>query len=72
MTTVAEIVKGSKTSKFSSYRENVFYYVTDSGFVFTIPADDVAGATLLPEDKTIFFMRWIRKQLGYNKESESV
>lgn len=67
MRTVADIVKGSKVSNFSSYREGVFYYVTDNDFYFTIPLEDVTGATLAAQDKTIFFMRWIRKQLEANE-----
>lgn len=66
MNSVAEIIKGSKVSRFTHYREGTFYYVTDSGFHFMIPLDDVDGATLLAEDKTIFFMRWIRKQFEAN------
>lgn len=62
MNSVAEIIKGSKVSDFLHYREGAFYYCTDSGFHFVIPLEDIDGATLLAQDKTIFFMRWIRKQ----------
>lgn len=64
--TVAEIIKASKTSSFQYYREGNFYYKTDAGFEFVIPLDDISGATLNAEEKTIFFMRWIRKQLATN------
>lgn len=60
---VAEIIKNSKTSKFLYYREHNFHYITDQGFEFIVPLYDIAGATLQAEDKTIFFMRWIRKQV---------
>lgn len=59
--TTAQIVKGSKVSRFVKYRNGTFWYVTDSGFEFIIQAQEMAGVTLLAEDKTIFFMRWIRK-----------
>ncbi len=59
----ADIVKNSKISKFVQFRENTFIYKTDSGFTFTIPLEDIKGATLLNEDKTILFMRWIRKEV---------
>lgn len=61
--TTAEIFKSSKITKFTHYREGNFYYETDSGFSFVVPLEDVTGATLNAEDKTIFFMRWIRKSL---------
>lgn len=61
--TTSDIIKASKFSKFVSYREGNFIYETDQGYQFTIPLDDISGATLLNEDKTIFFMRWIRKQV---------
>lgn len=66
--TVAEIIKASKTSSFQFYREGNFYYNTDAGYEFVIPLEDISGATLNAEEKTIFFMRWIRKQLETTKD----
>lgn len=66
--TVAEVVKGSKKSTFQFYREGNFYYKTDSGVDFIVPLNDIDGATLNGEDKTIFFMRWIRKTLELSKD----
>lgn len=63
MKTVSDIIKNSRMTRFVLYREGNFIYVTDSGFQFPVPVEDVAGATLLAEDKTIFFMRWIRQQV---------
>ena len=71
MNSVAEIVKGSKVSNFVSYREGNFSYLTDSGFHFVVPLEDISGATLNTQDKTIFFMRWIRKQFEANKAALS-
>lgn len=64
--TTAEIVKASKVSNFISYRNNNLIYETDNGFSFSIPTEDVKGATILAQDKTMFFMRWIRKQVEQN------
>ena len=61
----SEIVKSSKITKFLFYREGNFMYETDNGFRFPIPLEDIGKATLNNEEKTIFFMRWIRK---YNEE----
>lgn len=66
--TTAEIVKGSKVSKFVLFREGHFHYRTDSGYDFTVPLDDIDKASMLAEDKTIYFMRWIRKQVESGKE----
>jgi hypothetical protein len=64
--TTAKIVKASKVSRFVSYRNGVFLYQTDQGYTFEIPLSDIDGATLKAEDKTIFFMRWIRKQVEFS------
>jgi len=64
MSKLSDIIKASKTSKFVLFRANTFVYQTDTGFEFHIPVDDFKGeAALLAEDKTIYFMRWIRKHL---------
>lgn len=62
--TVAEVIKGSKVTRFQSYRNGNLYYKTDSGFEFVVPQHETGGATFLAEDKTIFFMRWIRQMLN--------
>lgn len=56
-----ELVK-ERTAKFVHYRDGNFIYVVD-GFHFPIPLSDIGTATLLAEDKALFFMRWIRAQL---------
>lgn len=58
---ISDHVKGKTT--FQYFRENVLYYKTDTDLLFPIPIDDTNGATFLNEDKSIFFMRWIRKHL---------
>jgi len=67
--TTAEIVKNSKFSKFILFRDNYFVYQTDNGFQFVIPLSEVGTASFLSQDKTIFFMRWIRKQVEENNYS---
>lgn len=56
-----EMVGPGKKVRFVRYQDRTFWYVTDDGFEFPIDIDDSLGATLLAEDKAIFFMRWIRK-----------
>lgn len=61
-TDIKSIVKGVN-AHFLSYREGTFYYQTDNGFKFTVPLEDIAGATLPASDKAIFFMKWIRRAI---------
>ena len=61
MKTVSEIIKTSKVVRFKYYRDSQLWYETDQGFLFPVPIDDIETATFLAEDKTILFMRYIRK-----------
>lgn len=66
---IKDLVKG-KTAKFVSYRDGNFLYTVDE-FEFPVPLDDINGATLLSEDKAIFFMRWIRKHIQQIEQSNN-
>lgn len=61
MPTLKEHVSGK--SYFSYYREDNLYYRTDTGITFAVPLADAQGATFLSIEKSLFFMRWIRKHL---------
>jgi hypothetical protein len=71
MLTVKEIVKDTK-SKFSFAREGMLYYnvqINDETFQFPInmnDKEDVGTGVFLAEEKSIFFMRWIRKAVESN------
>ena len=60
---ITELVKGRK-ARFVHYREGNFIYETESGFQFPVPLEEVGNATLMSEDKALFFMRWIRRHLA--------
>ena len=60
---ITELVK-DKRAHFVHYREGHFIYETDDGFQFPVPLADIGTATLLAEDKALFFMRWIRPHLA--------
>ncbi len=62
MSTILELVKNKKV-RFSFYREKELWYITDDGFEFPVPIEDVGNATFLAEDKAILYMRYIRKHL---------
>ena len=59
---ITKLVK-NKTARFVHYREGHFVYETEDGFQFPVPLADIGTATLLAEDKALFFMRWIRRHL---------
>jgi hypothetical protein len=49
---------------FSYYRDGSLWYITDLGFLFPVPIDDIGNATFLATDKGILFMRYIRKHMN--------
>jgi hypothetical protein len=65
---ISDHVKGQ--TRFDFYREGNLYYKTDTGLQFPVPLSDTQGATFLAEDKSIFFMRWIRKHLDAVNQPE--
>lgn len=65
---IKDLVK-NKMAHFSHYREGYFYYKTDDNFQFSIPFEDTTGITLPAQDKAIFFMKWMKKQIDLQKNS---
>lgn len=49
--------------RFARFQDSELWYVCADGFEFPIPLSDTAGATFMPEDKGMFFMRWISKHM---------
>ena len=69
MFNIKEVVKDN-TVRFSYLRAGVAYYSVDvkgTEYTFPVRLDDLGEATLLAEDKAIFFMRYIRKALENNE-----
>ena len=60
MNKMIDMVK-DKVVKFIHYADRELWYVTECGFEFPVPLDDIGNATFMAEDKAIFFMRYIRK-----------
>ena len=73
---IKEMVKDGKRVKFYKYIQGELYYITECGFIFTVPISDTGDGTFLAEDKAMFFMRYIRKQIqaikDYNTGFESI
>jgi hypothetical protein len=61
--TLKEMVINHKKVRFSFYRDRELWYVTEDGFEFPVPLEEVGNATFLAEDKAILFMRYIRKHM---------
>lgn len=63
MNEIKELVKGT-TVKFLYYQKGEFWYeVVGKRFKFPVDLEDIGDARLLPEDKGILFMRYIRKHI---------
>ena len=51
MNSIKDMVRDRKKVKFSFYRDKELWYVTENGFEFPVPIDEVGNATFLAEDK---------------------
>lgn len=63
---IKEMVKGDKKVRFTHFRRNELWYVTECGFTFAVPASDVGDATFNMEERAMLLMRYIRKQIAIN------
>lgn len=54
----------NKTVKFTHYRHKQLWYITECGFEFPLPIEDIGDATFAASDKTILLMRYIRQHLN--------
>jgi len=66
--TIKEFVSKGNFVSFDSFRAGVFYYnvahiISLERYQFQVPVEDANGCTLLSRDKSITFMRWIRKSI---------
>ena len=69
---IKDHVSNNQKVKFNCYRDGQFWYATELGLVFPISLEEVVASkvTLLPEDKAILFMRWIRKYVESAKNEK--
>ena len=63
MRTIKEMVSNGQKVKFSHYRHKELWYITECGFEFPVPIEDIGDATFAAEDKAMLFMRYIRKHM---------
>jgi len=64
---IKDMIK-NKVVTFSYYRQGELWYITECGFEFPVPIDDVGTASMNAEDKAILYMRWIRKEIARQEE----
>jgi len=65
---VKDFVAKDNLVRFDSFRNGIFYYNvahTKTGLLhqFQVPIEDVSGVTLIAHDKSVTYMRWIRKSI---------
>ncbi len=60
---VSDHVGEGKMVHFLHYQEGELWYKTDSGFQFPVPISDTGNAIFLKEDRSVYFMRWVRKHI---------
>jgi hypothetical protein len=65
---VKEFVTAGNFVTFDSFRAGIFYYnishrISLERYQFQVPIEDIGGSTLLNRDKSVTFMRWIRKSI---------
>ncbi len=60
---ITDCVGKDKKVRFVHYQTGYLWYKCDNGFEFPVPADDVGTGCMLAEDKSAFFMRWIRQHI---------
>jgi hypothetical protein len=61
MKLVKERTKGQV--EFIYFRKNELWYITETGFKFPVPAEEVGDATFNASDKASMFMRYIRMHM---------
>ena len=60
---IKEMVKDHKKVRFSFYRDKELWYITEGGFEFPVPIEEIGNATFMAEDRALLFMRYIRKHM---------
>lgn len=61
MKLLKERTKGQVT--FIYFRKNELWYITECGFTFPVPTEEVGDATFNATDKSSMFMRYIRMHM---------
>lgn len=66
---VTDHIKGN--SHFQYYRKGYLFYKTeDTNFEFRVPIEDTGDASFLSTDRSMYFMRYIRKEIDNQKDDK--
>jgi hypothetical protein len=60
---IKDMVKDGKKVVFKRYVNDTLIYETECGFEFPVPVEDTGDGAFLAEDKAMFLMRYIRKEI---------
>ncbi len=78
---IKELIKNNSTVHFSYFRNGIFYYEIGGSIIpsnedeflgysdkyqFMVPLDDINGATINSVEKSIYFLRWIKRAIKDN------
>jgi hypothetical protein len=58
---IKDHIRDGRRVRFVRANAGNLWYVTELGFEFPVPFEDMGNATFLAEDKAMLFMRYIRK-----------
>lgn len=67
-----DMVSNNKKVTFVRYQKGQLWYMTECGFEFPVSISDTGDAAFTPEDKALFFMRWIKKQIDNINEGKQI
>lgn len=71
MRTLKEMVENGQVATFVRFKHNSLIYVTECGFEFPVSPSDITGESeLLPQEKAMSLMKWIRKHIDFIKSSQ--
>lgn len=57
-------------STFDFYRDGLLHFTTDTGFLFSVPVDELGSGTVYQLNKSITLMSWIRIQMNLNADAK--
>lgn len=68
---IKDMVKDGKKVVFKRVIDGNLVYETECGFEFPVPVEDTGDGKFLTEDKAMFLMRYIRKEIEKIKNNEA-
>lgn len=69
MAKLTDRVSSTKKVTFVRFQRGELWYKCEDGFEFPVPVNDTGDGEFKSEDKSTFFMRWIRKHMEYIERS---